>query len=85
MENRLKEAKFEFLASHLFPIQFQISGKKQFSKEKLYRARAHGNPLNDTVFDVLACPDDVDFQRGVRRWVSQVLECGLRIWRTDLR
>ncbi|CAK0784917.1 hypothetical protein CVIRNUC_008122 [Coccomyxa viridis] len=36
---------------------------KQHPRKRLYRARAHSNPLNDASFDVPAHPDEYDWSR----------------------
>ena len=33
-----------------------------YPRKRLYRARAHGNPLNDAVFAVPAAPEDVNWR-----------------------
>lgn len=36
-------------------------GKSRHPRKRMYRARAHSNPLNDNLFDVPACPSEVDW------------------------
>ena len=38
-----------------------LQALKQHPRKRLYRARAHSNPLNDASFDVPAHPDEYDW------------------------
>ncbi|CAL5228892.1 g12108 [Coccomyxa viridis] len=44
---------------------------RQHPRKRMYRARAHSNPLNDSNFDVPAHPDDYDWSRHYPAFFSR--------------